>query len=415
MPPDEPGAAKPARAAIVGAGPAGLVTADVLASAGLRVDVYDRMSSPARKFLLAGRGGLNLTHTEALPGFLARYGPAAGWLKPIIEGLPPEALRQWAGGLGEPTFAGSSGRVFPKSFKASPLLRAWLRHLDGLGVRLHLRKHWTGWNEAGGLSFADGSADRPNVTVLALGGASWPRLGADGGWVDVLQAAGVTVNPLVASNAGVNVAWSDQTRARHAGQPLKRIALSVGGHMVRGEAMIARTGLEGGAVYALSRQIRAALQSAGHCELVVDLRPDVSAAELAQRLARVPRKQSLVNRLRKGAGLNPQAIDVWRDFTISAPQDDTALAASLKAVVLAVTSVQPLDRAISSAGGIAIAELDENLMLNRLPGVFACGEMLDWDAPTGGYLLQACFATGNAAARGALRYLKQNPTPAGAR
>lgn len=406
MPDGDTGAAT---AAIVGAGPAGLMAAEALANAGVPVDIYERMPSPARKFLMAGRGGLNLTHSEPLDAFMTRYGEASAWLAPLIDNLTPDGLRQWAADHGEETFTGTSGRVFPKSFKASPLLRAWLRRLDGLGVRLHTRMTWTGWNDDGGLTFAGGTVIRPDVTILALGGASWPRLGADGGWVPLLRERGVAVNDLVASNAGVRVNWSEQTRTRHAGEPLKRIALTIGGRTVRGEAMIARTGLEGGAVYALSRELRTALIG-GSATLMLDLRPDLQAAQLTDRVARVPRKQSLSNRLRKGAGLSPAAVSVWRDFTPQIPSDDAALAASLKAVPLQVTGIQPLDRAISSAGGIALNELDDNLMLKKLPGVFACGEMLDWDAPTGGYLLQASFATGNAAARGALNWLKSGST-----
>ena len=405
MPSGDAGKPERASAAIIGAGPAGLMAADVLASAGLAVDVYERMPSPARKFLMAGRGGLNLTHTETLETFLTRYGPAQDELAAMIGILPPDDLRSWAASHGEETFAGTSGRVFPKSFKASPLLRAWLRHLAALGVRLHVRKIWTGWDGQGCLTFAHGTTVRPDVTLLALGGASWPRLGADGGWVPLLRGQGVAVHDLVASNAGVSVSWSDQTRSRHGGEPLKRIALTIAGRSVRGEAMIAATGLEGGAVYALSRELREALAN-GPAMVLLDLRPDLETSEVAGRLARVPRKQSLSNRLRKGAGLSPAAISVWRDFTPDAPPDDEALAASIKSVPVAVTGIQPLARAISSAGGIALDELDANMMLKKLPGVFACGEMLDWDAPTGGYLLQACFATGNAAALGALTWLK---------
>ena len=400
-----------ADAAVIGAGPAGLMAADVLASAGRRVAVYEKMPSAARKFLMAGRGGLNLTHSEPMDVFLTRYGEASDWLAPLVARLTPDQLRQWSAGHGEETFTGTSGRVFPKSFKASPLLRAWLRDLAGKGVTLHTRKTWTGWDGQGALSFADGTTVPAAVTVLALGGASWPRLGADGGWVPLLRDRGITVNDLVASNAGVRVNWSQQTSDRHAGAPLKRIALSIGGRTVRGEAIIAATGLEGGAVYALSRELREALGN-GVCDAHLDLRPDLDATDLAARLARVTRKQSLANRLRKGAGLSPQAISVWRDFTPDLPAGDAALAASLKAVPLRVTGIQPLDRAISSAGGIALDELDGNLMLRKVPGAFACGEMLDWDAPTGGYLLQACLATGNAAGRGALNWLKSGLTDA---
>jgi uncharacterized flavoprotein (TIGR03862 family) len=397
-------------AAIVGAGPAGLKAAEVLAQAGVPVTVFEKMPSPARKFLMAGRGGLNLTHGEPLEGFLARYGEAAGWLGDAIGMLTPQDLRDWSAALGQPTFEGSSGRVFPESFKASPLLRAWLRRLDDSGVRLETRKTWTGWTSDGALAFADGTTFKPAVTVLALGGASWPRLGADGGWVGLLRDRGIQVNDLRASNAGIAVAWSQHTVERFAGAPLKRIALSVGPKTVAGEAMVSRTGLEGGAVYALSRCLREAADAAegNPFEVRLDLKPGLEAGALAARLAKVPRKQSLTNRLRKGAGLSPQAISVWRDFTPKVPDDDAGLAHSIKAVTLKATGIQPLDRAISSAGGISRDELDEALMLHKLPGVFACGEMLDWDAPTGGYLLQACFATGNAAGRGALAWLKHS-------
>lgn len=397
-------------AAIVGAGPAGLKAAEVLAEAGVPVTVFEKMPSPARKFLMAGRGGLNLTHSEPLESFLTRYGDEGEWLRSRVETLTPHDLRDWSAALGQPTFEGSSGRVFPESFKASPLLRAWLRRLDELGVKLETRKTWTGWTGDGGLAFADGTTLKPAVTVLALGGASWPRLGADGGWVRLLRDRGIVVNDLRASNAGISVAWSRQTVQRFAGAPLKRIALTVGADTVAGEAMLSRNGLEGGAVYALSRCLREAADAAdgNPFEVRLDLKPGQEAEALAARLAKVPRKQSLTNRLRKGAGLSPQAISVWRDFTPQVPDDDEGLAHSIKAVTLKATGIQPLDRAISSAGGISRDELDEALMLHKLPGVFACGEMLDWDAPTGGYLLQACFATGNAAGRGALAWLKHS-------
>ena len=388
--------------AVIGAGPAGLMAAEVMARAGLQVTVFDRMPSAGRKFLMAGRGGLNLTHSEPVEEFLKRYADASAWLGPAIAAFSPDDVRTWADGHGEETFVGSSGRVFPKSFKASPLLRAWLRELSELGVVLETRRHWTGWGHDGSLSFSDGSNINAAVCVLALGGASWPRLGADGNWVPVLADKGIEVVPLVASNAGVNCNWSDLTIARHAGLPLKRIAVTLAGRTVRGEAVISRSGLEGGAIYALSRELRDTLAKSGHCELQLDLRPDFDVSQLTARLAKIPRKQSLSNRLRKGAGLSPQAISVWRDWVHSKTfETDEALARSIKTVLLKVTGLQPIDRAISSAGGIAASEVDGNFMLKKLPGVFVCGEMLDWDAPTGGYLLQACFATGRAAGEGA--------------
>ena len=391
--------------AVIGAGPAGLMAAEAMARAGLKVTVFERMPSAGRKLLMAGRGGLNLTHSEPIDGFLSHYADASAWLGPAISRFPPDKLRTWADDHGEETFVGSSGRVFPRSFKASPLLRAWLRELDGLGVVLETRKSWTGWDAGGALSFADGSSITADVCVLALGGASWPRLGATGNWVSLLTEKGVEVTPLVASNAGVTCTWSDVTITRHAGSPLKRIAVTLAGHTVRGEAMISRTGLEGGAIYALSRELRGALADSDHCLLSLDLRPDFDVSQLASKLARVPRKQSLSNRLRKGAGLSPQAISVWRDSISSTVfENDEALADSIKAVEVRVTGIQPIDKAISSAGGIAASEMDEAFMLKRLPGVFVCGEMLDWDAPTGGYLLQACFSTGRAAGEGAAKF-----------
>lgn len=394
--------------AVIGAGPAGLMAAEVMARAGLQVTVFDRMPSAGRKFLMAGRGGLNLTHSEPVDEFLSRYADASDWLDPAITAFSPGDVRTWADGHGEETFVGSSGRVFPRSFKASPLLRAWLRGLSERGVVLETRKAWTGWGSDGALSFSDGSNIKPDVCVLALGGASWPRLGADGSWVSVLADKGVEIVPLVASNVGVNCNWSDMTIARHAGSPLKRIAVTVAGRTVRGEAMISRSGLEGGAIYALSRDLRHMFASSAQGELQLDLRPDLDVDQLVANFSKVPRKQSLTNRLRRAAGLSPQAISVWRDCVDWKTLDtDEALAHSLKAVAVKVTGLQPIDRAISSAGGIAAGGVTESFMLRSLPGVFVCGEMLDWDAPTGGYLLQACFATGRAAGAGAADFARE--------
>ncbi len=398
----------PLSAIVIGAGPAGLMAADTMVRAGLSVTVFDRMPSAGRKFLMAGRGGLNLTHSEPSEFFLQRYAEAAAWLDRSIEQFPPEELRAWADRYDEVTFVGSSGRVFPKSFKASPLLRAWLRELHDLGVRFETRRNWTGWTDCGALAFSDGSTADADVCVLALGGASWPRLGADGSWASVLAARGIDVKPLVASNAGVNCAWSDTTKQRHAGAPLKRVAATVAGRTVRGEALISQSGLEGGVVYALSRELRHELQTSNRCTLTLDLRPDLDVAQLTARLAKVPRKQSLSNRLRKGAGLAPQAISVWRDSVQThVPETDEAIAGSLKAAALNVTGIQPVEKAISTAGGIAASEFDTHFMLKQLPGVFVCGEMLDWDAPTGGYLLQACFSTGRAAGKYAAQFAQK--------
>lgn len=396
--------------AIVGAGPAGLIAAERLAQKGRAVTVFERMPSPARKFLLAGRGGLNLTHSEPLERFLARYPSLPPRLESAIRAFPPEALRAWAAGLGEEPFAGTSGRVFPKSFKATPLTRAWLRRLDSLGVRFAFRHRWTGWAGDGVLTFdtPDGPrALKPAATLLALGGASWPRLGSDGGWRDIVAARGIPVTPLAPSNVGISIAWSEAFRTRNAGTPLKGIRISVGGAETRAEAVITETGLEGGATYALSAPIRAALDTGG-ASLTLDLKPDVSEAALAARLAASRRGESFVNILRKATGLPPLAAGLLRETFAHPPRDPAALAAALKALPLAITAMRPLDRAISTAGGVRFDALTDALMIKALPGVFIAGEMLDWDAPTGGYLLQACFSTGVAAAESIVEHLESH-------
>jgi len=402
--------------AVIGGGPAGLMAAESLASGGASVTVYDRMQTVGRKFLMAGRGGLNLTHSEPLERFLPRYGSATAGLAPAIEAFPPAALRAWCEGLGQPTFVGSSGRIFPAAMKASPLLRAWLARLAGAGVRFALRHRWTGWSESGALRFAGPAGEvvetKPGATILALGGASWPRLGSDGGWAEILRARGVAVTPLRAANCGFAVAWSEHFRGRFAGTPLKRIGLGFAGATARGEAVVTASGIEGGAVYALSAAIRDALARASAGEVVptLDLRPDFTQPELARRLSAPRRRQTLSNFLRKTIGLAPVAIGLVHETARQAmPATPEALAALIKAIPLRVTAPSPIERAISTAGGIAFDELDPHFMLKRLPGVFAAGEMLDWEAPTGGYLLQASFATGAAAARGALRWMAHAP------
>jgi hypothetical protein len=395
--------------AVVGAGPAGLMAAETLAAAGAAVTVLDRMARPGRKFLLAGRGGLNLTHGEAFERLVARYGPAADFLRPALEAFPPAALRAWADGLGQETFVGTSGRVFPKAMKASPLLRAWLRRLAASGVAFVPGRRWTGWDGSGALTFVDGagatSAVAAEAAILALGGASWPHLGADGAWTDILARAGVAVRPLVPANCGFAVAWSEVYRRRFAGAPLKNVALAVAGRRARGEAVVTAAGIEGGAVYALAPALRAAIDAEGAATLAVDLRPDMPAEALARRLAAVGAKRSLAERLRK-AGFAPVAAGLLREPDGRAPPaEPAALAQRLKSVPIRVTAPFGLARAISTAGGVALAALDGAYMLRARPGVFVAGEMLDWEAPTGGYLLQACFATGAAAARGALAWL----------
>ena len=400
--------------AVIGAGPAGLMAAEVLAQGGVDVTLYDAMSSAGRKFLMAGRGGLNLTHSEPLPAFLSRYAGAAPNLKAAIDAFPPQALRDWSETLGQPTFIGSSGRVFPKAFKASPLLRAWLRRLDAHGVRLALRHRWTGWDEQSRLQFQTPEGQRKiaaSATVLALGGASWPRLGSDGAWVQTLAAKGVRISPLRPANSGFTVAWSDIFRDRFEGQPLKGVALTSGARTVRGEAIVTRSGIEGGAIYALSADLREAIAGSGQATLHIALRPDIDSKGLVARLSPTKAKQSLSNFLRKAAHLSPVAIGLLQEaaktsgvsLSSLSPAD---LADLINAVPIQLTGTAPIARAISTAGGIAFDELDAGFMIRHLPGVFVAGEMLDWEAPTGGYLLQASFATGTAAGRGALKWLE---------
>jgi uncharacterized flavoprotein (TIGR03862 family) len=388
---------------------------EMLARGGAAVTVYDRMPSVGRKFLLAGRGGLNLTHGEALERLLGRYGPSEPHLRPAIEAFSPAALRAWCEDLGQSTFVGSSGRVFPTAMKASPLLRAWLRRLDAQGVAFKLRQHWHGWDDDDRLLFTGPQGDvalSVDATVLAMGGASWPRLGSDGGWVDALVKSGITVAALRPANCGFIVRWSELLVSRFEGQPLKSIELSFGDHRLRGEALITRTGLEGVGIYALSAVLRDAIASSGEAILQIDLRPDNTGAELATRL-RAPRgKQSLSTFLRKTLSLSPAAIALLQETVISSSArlsalDAAALAALIKAVPVRLVDTAPIARAISTAGGVAFDEVDANFMLRRRPGTFVVGEMLDWEAPTGGYLLQAAFATGAAAGRGALQWLER--------
>lgn len=394
---------------ILGAGPAGLYAADRLAQSGVSVAVADRMPSPARKLLMAGRGGLNITHSEGLAPFLSRYREAEPFLRPVIEAFPPDAVRTWCAGLGQETFVGSSGRVFPTSMKASPLLRALLRRLEENGVSLLMRHTFSGFSDDGNVLLASANGEaRPfpaRAVLLALGGASWPKLGSNAAWVPVLEEKGITVSPIRPANCGFQVDWSPFLKERFAGSPLKRIALVFAGNRVPGEAMISEKGLEGGVVYALSAEIREAIRKDGSADLQIDLRPSLSPGEIEQRLSRPRGKQSNATFLKKALKLNPQEQALLRE---AGPLGDSPadLAARIKAVPVRCTAPYDIGRAISSAGGIALGELDQNLMLRKLPGVFAAGEMLDWEAPTGGYLLQACLATAHCAAGGILDYLK---------
>jgi uncharacterized flavoprotein (TIGR03862 family) len=396
------------------------MSAEVLARAGVEVTVFERMASVGRKFLLAGRGGLNITHSEELSRFLLHYGEENARLRAAIESFPPAATRAWCEELGQPTFVGSSGRVFPKTFKSSPLLRAWLRRLADLGVQFRLRHRWIGWDASGALMLETPSGIvtvEPQACILALGGASWPKLGADGSWVQLLGAQDIDVAPLRPANCGFQVPWSDYFRDRFAGQPLKRIALAFRGRTIRGEGMITRQGIEGGAVYALSAALRDAIASDGHATLEISLRPDLPAADLQRRLDTPRGKQSLATYLRKAAGLPPVAIGLLHEVCPGklATMDAPALTRLIQALPLRLTGTLPIERAISTAGGVCFSELDDCFMLRRHPGTFVAGEMLDWEAPTGGYLLQACLATGVSAANGVLRWLDDQSKVRGVR
>ena len=400
----------PKTVAVIGGGPAGLMAAERLSAAGLAVTVHEKMPTLGRKFLMAGRGGLNLTHSEDIDAFKARYAEAEPRLAPMLDALPPQAVIDWANALGQETFLGSSGRIFPRAMKASPLLRAWLARLEAQGVTLKTRSEWMGWDAAGGLRFRDAAGvetiETPDATVLALGGASWARLGSDGAWAPRLADKGVAVAPFKPSNSGFTVAWSDIFRDRFAGQPLKGVALTFGDHTAKGDAMIAGYGLEGGAVYALSAVLRDAIAADGSATLMIDLRPSMTRQALTAKLHRGERGQSVATRLRKLVNLSPLETNLLREaHGVDLPLDPGALAARIKASPVTLTGTAPIDRAISTAGGVTLDAVDEDLMLKALPGVFVAGEMLDWEAPTGGYLLQACFATGAAAARGVLKRL----------
>jgi uncharacterized flavoprotein (TIGR03862 family) len=388
------------------------MAAERLAQRGHAVTVYERMPSPGRKLLMAGRGGLNLTHSEPLAAFLDRYGPRRAALADKIVRFSPDHLTSWVQALGIATYVGTSGRVFPRTMKASPLLRAWLGRLSTLGVTLKMRHTWQGFSPDGGLLMGhlDGTTQtlRPDVTLLALGGASWPRLGADGAWVAPLRAAGVEIEPLVSANCGIHIAWSAFFAERFAGAPLKRVAISVDGIESRAEAMVTASGLEGGAVYAIASDVRRALARGGPVSVTLDLRPEQSHGELAARLGLPRGKQSTATFLRKATHLSPVAIALLREPG-PLPTDAGALAARIKAIKLTVTGLAGLERAISTAGGVKFEACDPHGMLDALPGVFVAGEMIDWDAPTGGYLLQATFASAVHAAHGMDRWLHDHP------
>jgi len=398
------------RVAIVGGGPAGLMAAEQLAMVdGLEVAVFDAMPSFGRKFLMAGKGGMNITHSEPMPIFVGRYGARQTVIAPLLEAFGPQQLREWIGGLGIETFVGSSGRVFPMEMKAAPLLRAWLHRLRGQGVRFYVRHRWLGWAPDGALRFATPEGEKLlafDAVILALGGGSWAKLGSDGAWVALLAERGIQVAPLQPANCGFDVAWSAHFSERFAGQPVKPVIGSVAGRRQQGELNITAGGIEGGLVYALSAPLRDALATEGHAVLYLDLAPGRTLARLTADLARPRGRDSLANHLRRRAGIEGVNAGLLRELL--PPETLTAtdrLAAAIKHLPLPVTAARPIDEAISTAGGVVFEALDANLMLRDLPGVFCVGEMLDWEAPTGGYLLTACFATGRAAGQGARAWL----------
>lgn len=397
-------------AIVIGAGPAGLMAAEHLAAAGLAVQVFDAMATPARKFLRAGIGGLNLTHSEPLERFVARYGAQAGRFAPWLAEFGPQQQRDWAAGLGIETFIGSSGRVFPKDFKAAPMLRAWLRRLGAQGVHLHSRHRWLGWDSEGHHRFAtpQGEITVPAaLTVLALGGGSWPQLGSDGGWLPILAAAGIEIAPLKPANCGFDVEWSAHFRNRFAGQPVKAVGLCFGSRALKGEFVITATGIEGSAVYALSAPLRDACPGA---VLLLDLKPDWSQDKLAAALSKPRGSRSLSHHLERCAGIKGVAAGLLRELAQPLPECAATLAATLKALPLPLLRPRPLAEAISTAGGVAFEAVTDDLMLKARPGTFVAGEMLDWEAPTGGYLLTGCFATGRVAGLAAAKWLNTRPS-----
>ncbi|KAF0814904.1 hypothetical protein IGB42_00960 [Andreprevotia sp. IGB-42] len=398
------------------------MAAEMLASGGVTVDVYDAMPSVGRKFLLAGIGGMNITHSEPPEPFLARYGAGQTSLQNYIQAFDAAALQAWIHDLGIATFVGSSGRVFPKDMKAAPLLRAWLLRLKSQGVQLHARHRWLGWAEDGALRFATADGEQhihADATVLALGGASWARLGSDGAWLPLLQARGADIAPLLPANCGFDVAWSDFLVQKFAGSPLKSVALSftdLHGNSERriGEFVVSAHGLEGSLIYAFASRIRDAISAHGSATVYLDLAPGRDLQRVLDEVA-IPRgSRSLSSHLQSKVGIDGVKAALLRECVSKVDfNDPVKLAHAIKALPVTLLRPRPIDEAISSAGGVRFAALDDGLMLRQLPGVFCAGEMLDWEAPTGGYLLTACFATGRAAGRGALRWLSEREQQGG--
>jgi len=394
---------------IIGGGPAGLMAAEVLIQQGVKVDVYDSMPSLGRKFLLAGRGGLNLTHSEPFEKFISRYGKRKNEVEKWLMDFTPDDLREWAGGLGIETFVGTSGRVFPVGMKTSPLLRAWLKRLADSGVSVHLRHRWVGWNADKSLKFETPEGEKTvhaDAVILALGGGSWARLGSEGAWVKWLDQAGVKVAALKPSNCGFDVKWSPHFSERFDGQPLKSVALSFGEFHRQGEFIVTKDGVQGSLIYAASASIRDEIEAKGNAVITLDMSPDRSEEWLVEKLSKPRGSRSMSSHLEKTVGLKGVKVGLLHEFM---PKEDFAnvkkLASFIKQMPIPLIAAHPLDEAISSAGGVTFEALDENLMLRNLRGVFCAGEMLDWEAPTGGYLLTACFASGRTAAAGVIKLL----------
>jgi len=397
------------RATVIGGGPAGLMAAEALTRRGIAVDLFDAMPSLGRKFLMAGKSGLNLTHAESVDKFLSHFGDARPYLENTIEHFPPNAVREWAAELGTKTFVGTSGHVFPKSMKAAPLLRAWIRQLKGRGMRVHVRHKWLGWDETGALLFEtpEGRQSvKADATILALGGASWPKLGSDASWVARLREVGIDVQPFEPSNCGFNLAWSEHFKERFAGEPVKAVALTADDVRVNGEFVITEYGIEGSGVYQHAHALREVIKEKGEAVLRLDLMPDVPLEKVITRLSKPRGAKSFSTHLKKTVFLSGAKANLLRECAPDRLDDVEKLAEAIKGLSLKVTSARPIEEAISSAGGIAFEALDDGFMLISKPGTFCAGEMLNWEAPTGGYLLNACLAVGRTCGVAAAGYLK---------
>jgi hypothetical protein len=405
----------PYSVAIIGGGPAGLMAAEVLCQGGIKVDLFDAMPSVGRKFLMAGKGGMNITHSEPLHAFAGHYGSREKNITPLLESFDPKALRAWIHTLGIETFVGSSGRVFPREMKAAPLLRAWLHRLREAGVSFHMRHRWLGWDEHKALRFATPDAEKliqADAVILALGGGSWAHLGSDGLWIPLLEQRGVSVAPLKPANCGFDTNWSEHFSTRFSGEPIKTVVLSytdIAGieHRKQGEIMITAGGIEGGLIYALSAGLRDSIAENGNVQIYLDLLPGKDEQQVVNEIAHPRGSRSMSSHLQSRLGIKGVKAGLLRELvSAEAYADPKRLGAAIKHLPLTLIAPRPLNEAISSAGGIVFEALDQQLMIRKLPGVFCAGEMLDWEAPTGGYLLTACFASGKAAGHGALNWLK---------